>query len=82
MTTKRFTSTIKSTEELKAHQLKGLKWTVAHAYKGSLAYRHKLDQAGISPPDIKSLEDIQRLPFTTADDLRDGYPFPLRVSTL
>ena len=78
MTTKRFTSTIKSTEELKTHQLKGLKWTVAHAYKGSPAYRHKLDQAGISPPDIKSLEDIQRLPFTTADDLRDGYPFPLR----
>lgn len=78
MTEKKFTSAIKSTEELKTHQLKGLKWTVGHAYNGSPAYRKKLDQAGISPPDIKSLDDIRRLPFTTADDLRDGYPFPLR----
>ena len=64
--------------ELHAHQLKGLKWTVAHAYEGSPVYRAKLSQAGVSPEDIQSLEDIRKLPFTTAQDLRDGYPFPLR----
>ena len=64
-------------EELKQHQLNGLQWTVAHAYQGSDFYRKKLDEAGVSPADIRSLDDILSLPFTTADDLRDGYPFPL-----
>ncbi len=67
----------KSREELKALQLEGLKWTVAHAYQGSPHYRAKLDQAGVKPEDIQSLDDLERLPFTTADDLRQGYPFPL-----
>jgi len=65
-------------EELKAHQLQGLKWTVRHAYEGSGFYRAQLDAAGVSPEDIKSLEDLARLPFTTPEDIRDGYPFPLR----
>ncbi|MGD9332433.1 MAG: phenylacetate--CoA ligase [Desulfobacterales bacterium] len=65
-------------QELRAHQLKGLQWTVAHAYHGSLEYRRKLEAAGVGPDDIRHLDDLQRLPFTTADDLRDGYPFPLR----
>ena len=64
--------------ELKAHQLKGLKWTVAHAYDGSPVYRAKLSAAGILPADIQSLEDIRKLPLTDAEDLKDGYPFPLR----
>ncbi len=64
--------------ELKDHQLTGLKWTVNHAYNGSTVYRRKLDDAGIKPDDIRSPEDIRNLPFTTADDLREGYPFPLR----
>ena len=64
--------------ELKAHQLKGLKWTAAHAYDGSPVYRAKLSAAGILPADIQSLEDIRKLPFTDARDLKDGYPFPLR----
>ncbi len=67
-----------SEEELKIHQLTGLKWTVRHAYLGSGAYRQKLEAAGINPESIQSLDDLQNLPFTTADDLRDGYPFPLR----
>ncbi len=69
---------IATEEELKACQMKGLKWTVAHAYQGSPAYRKKLDQARVRPEDIQQAEDIRRLPFTTADDLRQGYPFPLR----
>ncbi len=63
---------------LKAHQLAGLQWTVRHTYEGSAEYREKFDQLNITPESIQSLEDLQKLPFTTADDLRQGYPFPLR----
>lgn len=73
----RFAPEITTTEELAELQREGLKWTVAHAYNGSPAYRAKLDAANISPEDIKTLDDLRRLPFTTAEDLRDGYPTPL-----
>ncbi|MEJ5375042.1 MAG: phenylacetate--CoA ligase [bacterium] len=72
-----FMPTFRSQEELREHQLKGLKWTVAHAYNGSSFYRERLDRAGVRPQDIQTLEDIRKLPFTTAHDLREGYPFPL-----
>jgi len=74
---KTFMPSFNDIEELKQHQLKGLQWTVAHAYQGSDFYRKKLDDSGVKPDSIQSLDDIQGLPFTTADDLRDGYPFPL-----
>ena len=64
-------------EELRQHQLRGLQWTVSHVYEGSSFYRKRLEQAGVLPGDIQSLADIRELPFTTADDLREGYPFPL-----
>ena len=66
-----------SKEELEAYQLQGLKWTVAHAYGGSSFYRNKLDEAGVQPDDVRAYDDLQRLPFTTAQDLRADYPFPL-----
>ena len=66
-----------SKEELEAYQLKGLKWTVAHAYEGSSFYRKKMDAAGVRPGDIRSYDDLKRLPFTAAEDLRADYPFPL-----
>ncbi|PLY02449.1 MAG: ABC transporter [Desulfuromonas sp.] len=78
MTQQNFMPAFSSEEELKAHQLAGLKWTLRHAYEGSADYREKLDDAGITPDSIESFDDLRRLPFTTADDLRDGYPFPLR----
>ena len=68
----------KDEEELKDHQLRGLQWTIRHVWEGSAHYRQQLTEAKISPEDILSLDDLQRLPFTTADDLRIGYPFPLR----
>ncbi len=74
---KTFMPIFKTRDELSALQLEGLKWTIEHAYKGSPAYRKKLDQGGIRPEDIRSLDDIQRLPFTTSTDLQEGYPFPL-----
>lgn len=73
-----FIPTFANEEELRAHQLAGLKWTVKHAYEGSSDYRQKLEARGMLPDSIQTLEDLQKLPFTTADDLRDGYPFPLR----
>lgn len=63
--------------ELQEHQLKGLQWTVQHAYEGSPFYRNRLDTAGVHPDDIKILDDICKLPFTSAQDLQEGYPFPL-----
>ncbi|HWT82635.1 MAG TPA: phenylacetate--CoA ligase family protein, partial [Candidatus Methylomirabilis sp.] len=67
-----------SEAELADHQLKGLQWTLRHAREGSSFYRTRLDAAGLSPEDIRSLNDLAKLPFITADDLRDDYPFPLR----
>jgi phenylacetate-CoA ligase len=64
-------------EELKGHQLKGLRWTVAHAYNGSSFYKKRLDESDVTPADVRTLDDIRSLPFTTADDLREGYPMPL-----
>lgn len=75
--TKTFMPTMKTKDELEAYQLKCLKWTVNHAYNGSDFYRMKFDDAGVKPKDIRSLEDIRLLPFTTAHDLQEGYPFPL-----
>ncbi|MCD6527632.1 MAG: ATP-binding cassette domain-containing protein [Desulfuromonas sp.] len=66
-------------QQLKDHQLAGLQWTLHHAYEGSSFYREQLDAAQIRPEMIKSLDDLRRLPFTDADDLRAGYPFPLRA---
>jgi phenylacetate-CoA ligase len=74
---KTFMPSLKNMDELQRHQLQGLQWTVAHAYEGSAFYRNKLEQAGVRPGDIQSLDDLRSLPFTTADDLRVGYPFPL-----
>ena len=74
---KTFMPSFNDIEELRQHQLNGLQWTIAHAYQGSDLYRKKLDEAGVRPDDIQSLDDMQRLPFATADDLRAGYPFPL-----
>ncbi len=74
---KTFMPDFASRDALAAHQLDGLKWTVRHAFRGSSFYRQQMEDAGIHPDDIRSLDDIRRLPFTRADDLRAGYPFPL-----
>ena len=78
MSRQTFMPAFASEEELRDHQLKGLQWTVRHAREGSSFYRARLDAAGVRPEDIRSLDDITKLPFTTPEDLRDEYPFPLR----
>ena len=75
---KRFMPGFRTREELLDLQLSGLKWTVNHAYSGSAFYRERLDKAGVKPEDIRTLDDLRRLPLVAADDLRDEYPWPLR----
>ncbi len=62
-------------EALEALQLKRLKAVVERVYATVPFYKRKFDEAGVKPDDIKSLEDLKRLPFTTKDDLRENYPF-------
>lgn len=79
MSHRTFMPSFASAEDLAVHQLKGLQWTIEHAYQGSSFYREAFDRAGITPAQVKSLDDLRRLPMTSTDDLRDGYPFPLRA---
>jgi len=64
-------------EALEALQLKRLQQMVQRVYHMVGFYRKSFDEAGVSPDDIKSLADLQKLPFTMKDDLRDNYPFGL-----
>lgn len=62
-------------DELRKHQLQLLKEKVKFCYDNTAFYRNRFKSAGISPSDIKTLEDAQKIPFTVKDDLRDNYPF-------
>ena len=64
-------------EEIEQLQLKRLKDTVTRVYNLSPFYKQKFDELEITPDDIKTLEDIKKLPFTKKQDLRDNYPFGL-----
>ncbi|ANZ41536.1 phenylacetate--CoA ligase [Lentzea guizhouensis] len=64
-----------SVDELRAVQLERLRWSVRHAYTNVPHYRASFDAAGVHPDDVKSLEDLAKLPFTTKADLRENYPF-------
>lgn len=71
--------------EIEALQLERLQATVRHCMNSPF-YKKRFQEAGITPEDIKSLDDIRRIPFTTKQDLRDTYPFgmasvPLRECT-
>ena len=66
-----------SREQLRALQLKRLQATVALEYKQVPMYRAMMDQKGVKPEDIRTLEDIRFLPFMNKTDLRDYYPFGL-----
>ena len=64
-------------EELKKFQLEKLKETIAWVSEKVPFYKNKFKEMGISAGDIKSLEDVAKLPFTVKNDLRDNYPFGL-----
>ena len=61
-------------DELKKVQEEKLVQLVNYVYNHSPFYKNRLDKAGISPGDIRSLDDVTRLPFTTKQDLRNTYP--------
>ncbi|HEX2951557.1 MAG TPA: phenylacetate--CoA ligase [Armatimonadota bacterium] len=62
-------------DTIKRQQLARLQETVAYAYEKVPLYKARLDEAGIRPTDIRCLEDIKLLPFTTKKDFHDSYPF-------
>ena len=64
-------------EEMRKLQSLRLKRVVEHAYHNSPFYRKKMQEMGIAPDDIQTIDDITKLPFTVKQDLRDNYPFGL-----
>jgi phenylacetate-CoA ligase len=64
-----------SVDELRSRQLSLLQSTISSAYENVPHYRAALDEVGFAPGDLKSPEDLSRLPFTSKKDLRDNYPF-------
>ena len=66
-----------SRDEMTALQSERLVKLVNYVYKNVDFYRKKMNDLGLLPGDIKSIEDIEKLPFTTKDDLREHYPFGL-----
>ena len=66
-------------EELQAMQLELLQKLVKNTYRDSKFYRERMDAAGVKPEDIKTLDDIRKLPFMKKTDLRDNYPDKLFV---
>jgi len=63
-------------------QLERLRAVVARVHERVSFYRRRLDEAGIGPAAIRSLDDLRRLPFTTKDDFRETYPFGLLATPL
>jgi phenylacetate-CoA ligase len=64
-----------SRKEIESIQLERLKYIVNYAYEKVPFYRQAFDRINLSPRDINSLKDIEKIPFTTKDDLRDNYPY-------
>ena len=64
-----------SRDEIAAVQTNRLKRTLHNVYENVPAYRKKFDAAGVTPSDFTRLEDLEKFPFTTKQDLRDNYPF-------
>lgn len=63
--------------EIESIQLKRLKEAVHYIYDRVEPYRRKMDEAGIKPDDIQSLDDLKKMPFTYKADFRDNYPMGL-----
>jgi phenylacetate-CoA ligase len=64
-----------SREEMRELQSERLIKTVKRVYHNIPSYRAKMQEAGLVPEDIKSIDDLPRLPFTNKTDLRDNYPY-------
>ena len=71
-----------SRDEMHALQSKRLQKLVNYVYHNTPFYRNKMQAMDMSPEDIKSIDDIVHLPFTTKQDLRDNYPYGLQAAPL
>lgn len=69
-------------QDLRKLQSIRLRRVVEHAYHNSPFYRKKMQETGITPEDIQSIDDIVKLPFTVKQDLRDNYPFGLMATPM
>lgn len=69
-----------SRDEMRDLQGRRLHKIVDYVYHNVPFYRHKLQEMDIEPDDIRSIDDITRLPFTTKQDLRDNYPYGLQAA--
>ena len=71
-----------SREEMKKLQSEKLVSAVKRVYDNVPFYKNKMDEKGLKPEDIKSVDDLHKLPFITKDDLRDEYPYGLLAKPL
>lgn len=71
-----------SQEQIREWQSERLVKQVKHVYENVAMYRERMDEMGLKPEDIKSVDDLKKLPFTTKDDLRDQYPYGLLAKPL
>ena len=69
-------------EQLRALQSERLVKQVRHVYDNVPYYRKKMEEKGVTPDDIKGLDDLHKLPFVTKDDLREAYPYGLMAKPL
>jgi Coenzyme F390 synthetase len=69
-----------SRDEMASLQGRRLHKIVEYVYHNTPFYRHKMQEMGVEPGDINTVEDVVKLPFTTKKDLRDNYPFGLQAA--
>jgi phenylacetate-CoA ligase len=64
-------------DKIESVQLERLRKILKHVYKNNQYYKKRIDDAGLDPDGLKSIKDIEKLPFTSKEDLRKNYPFGL-----
>ena len=69
-------------EQIEAIQLEGIKKTVVKCYENVPFYKKSFDDAGFDPYAVKDLDDLQKAPFVTKQDLRDNYPYGMFATPL
>ena len=71
-----------SYEQIRQWQSERLVKTVKHVYENNTYYRKLMNEKGVTPDDIKCVDDLHKLPFLTKDDLREAYPYGLMSKPL
>ena len=67
-------------EAIRTLQSEKLVRQVKHVYEDCPAYRHLMDEKNVKPEDIRSIDDLKKLPFTSKQDLKDAYPYGFLAS--